>query len=77
MDFPPKAGLPRLYGSKNLKRNEKKNRLLNIVSSQNGNADIKIYQDVNIYVSESDKDLEFKIKKNRQIYFVQIEGSSK
>ncbi|MFY9089600.1 pirin family protein [Arcobacter aquimarinus] len=75
--FPPKAGLPRLYGSKKFEENERKNRLLNIVSSQNGNADIKIYQDVNIYVSESDKDLEFKIKENRQIYFVQIEGSSK
>ena len=75
--FPPKAGLPRLYGSKKFKENERRNRLLNIVSSQNGNADIKIYQDVNIYVSESDKDLEFKIKENRQIYFVQIEGSSK
>lgn len=75
--FPPKAGLPRLYGSKKFEENERKNRLLNIVSSQNGNADIKIYQDVNIYVSESDKDLEFEIKENRQIYFVQIEGSSK
>ncbi|CAM3491963.1 pirin family protein [Arcobacter aquimarinus] len=75
--FPPKAELPRLYGSKKFEENERKNRLLNIVSSQNGNADIKIYQDVNIYVSESDKDLEFEIKENRQIYFVQIEGSSK
>ena len=76
--IPPKAGLPRLYGSKRFEENERKNRLLNIVSSQNGNADIKIYQDVNIYVSELeiDKSLEFEIKENRQVYFVQIEGSS-
>ena len=42
------------------------------------NADIKIYQDINIYVSELeiDKSLEFEIKENRQVYFVQIEGSS-
>ena len=76
--IPPKAGLPRLYGSKRFEENERKNRLLNIVSSQNGNADIKIYQDVNIYVSELEikKSLDFEIKENRQVYFVQIEGSS-
>lgn len=76
--IPPKQGLHRLYGSKRFEENERKNRLLNIVSSQNGNADIKIYQDINIYVSEleTNKSLEFKIKENRQVYFVQIEGSS-
>ena len=73
---PPKSGLPRLYGSKRYEEIDRKNRLLNIVSSQNGTAEIKIYQDVNIYVSEFDKELEFEIKEDRQIYFVQIEGSS-
>ena len=76
--IPPKAGLPRLYGSKRFEENERKNKLLNIVSSTDGNADIKIYQDVNIYVCEleTNKTLDFKIEKNRQVYFVQIEGSS-
>jgi redox-sensitive bicupin YhaK (pirin superfamily) len=75
---PPKAGLPRLYGSRKFEEIHKKNKLLNIVSGQNGSADIKIYQDVNIYVSQldSDKNLDFNIKKNKQIYFVQIEGKS-
>ena len=75
---PPKAGFPRLYGSKRFEEIDRKNRLLNIVSSQNGTADIKIYQDINIYVSEleTNKTLDFKIEKNRQVYFVQIEGSS-
>ena len=75
---PPKAGLTRLYGSKRFEEIDRKNRLLNIVSSQNGTAEIKIYQDVNIYVSEleTNKTLDFKIEKNRQVYFVQIEGSS-
>lgn len=75
---PPKAGLPRLYGSKRYEEKNRNNKFLNIVSSQNGNADIKIYQDVNIYVSEleTNKTLDFKIEKNRQVYFVQIEGSS-
>ena len=76
--IPPKAGLPRLYGSKRFEENERKNKLLNIVSSTDRNADIKIYQDVNIYVSELEikKSLDFEIKENRQVYFVQIEGSS-
>jgi quercetin 2,3-dioxygenase len=75
---PPKAGLPRLYGSKRYEEKDRKNKFLNIVSSQDGNADIKIYQDVNIYVSEleENKTLDFKIEKNRQVYFVQIEGNS-
>ena len=76
--IPPKAGLPRLYGSKRFEEIDRKNTLLNIVSSQEGNADIKIYQDINIYVSELEinKSLEFEIKEDRQVYFVQIEGSS-
>ncbi len=76
--IPPKAGLPRLYGSKKYEKNQRENKLLNIVSSQNGNADIKIYQDINIYVSELEKNktINFDIKKDRQVYFVQIEGNS-
>jgi redox-sensitive bicupin YhaK (pirin superfamily) len=76
--IPPKKGLERLYGSHKFTPEEKQNKLLNIVSSQEGNAQIKIYQDVNFYVSklDADKILEFKINKKRQVYFVQIEGSS-
>ena len=76
--IPPKAGLPRLYGSKRYEEKDRINKFLNIVSSTEGTADIKIYQDINIYVSELevDKSLEFEIKENRQVYFVQIEGSS-
>ena len=75
---PPKDSLPRLYGQENYKEEQRKNTLLNIVSSQEGNAKIKIHQDVNMYVSEldSNKVLEYEIKDKRQIYFVQIEGSS-
>ena len=76
--IPPKNGLPRLYGSKKYLEENRKNSLLNIVSSQDGNADIKIYQDINIYVSELEieKSLDFTINENRQVYFVQIEGNS-
>ena len=76
--IPPKNALPRLYGSKKYLEENRKNSLLNIVSSQTGNADIKIYQDINIYISELEigKSLDFTINENRQVYFVQIEGSS-
>ena len=74
--IPPFAGLPRLYGSHQYKEEERQNRLLNIVSSQNGDSKIKIYQDINIFVSELDKELDYKIQKDRQVYFVQIEGIS-
>lgn len=75
---PPKKGLKRLYGSHKFKQEDRKNKLLNIVSSQISNGKIKIHQDVNIYVSELEesKTLEYKIEKNRQVYFVQIEGES-
>jgi quercetin 2,3-dioxygenase len=76
--LPPKKGLDTLYGSYRYKEEESQNKFLKIVSSQNGNAPIKLHQDVNIYVTQLDaqKSLDFSIASNRQIYFVQIEGSS-
>ena len=77
--LPPKKGLTKLYGSHKFKKEQSENKLLNIVSSKDGNALIKIHQDVNFYVSklEKSKNLSFDIKENRQVYFAQIEGSSK
>ena len=83
--IPPEKSLASLYGSHRFTENEKHNKLLNIVSSQKGNAKIKIYQDVNIFVSKLDENKSIKISMEntstssataRQIYFVQIEGSS-
>lgn len=76
--LPPKQELDRLYGSCRFTEEDRKNKFLNIVSSQEGEAKIQIYQDVNFYVSELDaaKSLEFRVKNDRQIYFVQIEGAS-
>lgn len=76
--IPPKNGLQRLYGSHKFTKEEKQNKLLNIVSSQEGNAKIKIHQDVNFYVSllEKNKSIDFSISNNKQVYFVQISGSS-
>ncbi len=76
--IPPKNGLQKLYGSFKFTKEEKKNKLLNIVSSQKGNAQIKIHQDVNFYVSllEKNKSIDFSISNNKQVYFVQISGTS-
>ncbi|MDD3835366.1 MAG: pirin family protein, partial [Sulfurimonas sp.] len=75
---PPEKNLPTLYGSHAYKKEQRENKLLNIVSSQSGVAEIKLYQDVNIFVSELEegKVIDFPINEKRQIYFVQIEGSS-
>jgi len=76
--IPPKNGLQKLYGSHKFTKEEKQNKLLNIVSSQEGNAKIKIHQDVNFYVSllEKNKSIDFSISNNKQVYFVQISGTS-
>lgn len=77
--LPPKKNLPKLYGSHKYTSEQRHNKWLNIVSSQEGHANVKIHQDVNIYVSQLDegKQLYFSIEKERQIYFVQIEGKSR
>ncbi len=76
--LPPEKGLAPMYGEELYTEDERQNRLLNIVSSKDGSAKIKIRQDVNIYVCEldADKSLEYSMKEHRQIYFVQIEGTS-
>ncbi|MDD3592766.1 MAG: pirin family protein [Sulfurovum sp.] len=75
--LPPEKNLEPLYGSHRFEKKDTHNRLLNIVSSKQGSAQIKIYQDVKLFVSRLDKDriLEFTIDRERQIYFVSIEGS--
>lgn len=76
--IPPKKGLDKLYGSCKFQAIDRKDKLLKIVSSKNSDAKVKIHQDVNIYVSEleKDKNIVFEIKEDKQVYFVQIEGNS-
>ena len=76
--IPPKKNLPKLYGSYKYTKEQRQNKLLHAVSSLNGNSKVKIYQDINIFVAEAEKGktLDFEIKKQRQVYFIQIEGSS-
>lgn len=75
---PPKKNLSIVYGSEQYAQVQRENKLLNIVSSQDGNAAVQLHQDVNIFVSELEvgKTLDFTINEKRQVYFIQIEGSS-
>lgn len=75
---PPKDSLSRLYGSYKFTEKDRHNKLLNVVSSLEGSSKVKIHQDINIFVTELDKnkDITYKIDKNRQLYFVLIEGKA-
>ena len=77
--LPPQKNLKTLYGSHAFSPQERQNTLLHIVSKQGGSAPIELYQDVNVYVSELDEAqaLRYEIAQNRQIYFVQIEGTAR
>lgn len=76
--FPDKEEYEPNYGDYKFNWDDRKNKWLNIVSSKEGNAPIKINQDSNIFVLDLDKDkeIDFKVGENRQAYLVQIEGSS-
>ena len=75
---PDKNGYAPNYGDNMFDWNLRKEKWFKIVSGQNGDAPIKINQDVNIYVLEleDEKEAEFVVGKDRQAYLVQIEGES-
>ena len=63
------------YGEFRFKWEERENKFLHMVSSKEGDAPIKINQDVNFYASflEKGKEIDFEVKSGRQAYLVQIE----
>ena len=76
--IPDKKGYKPAYGDYRFNWEDRKNKWLNIVSSKDGDAAIKINQDANFYVVELDegKEIDFQVGSNRQAYLVQIEGNS-
>lgn len=76
--FPDKNGHKPNYGDYKFEWDDRRNKWLNIVSGQNGDAKIKINQDANIYVLELDpeKEISFSVENGRQGYLIQIEGAS-
>ncbi len=76
--LPPQKGMKPIYGDISFDADERKNKLLHVISNEIGEGKVKIHQDANIYVCELDfgKEIDFKIDENRQIYYVQIEGNA-
>ncbi|MCL2579742.1 MAG: pirin family protein [Oscillospiraceae bacterium] len=66
------------YGDCKYEWAERENKLLHLVSPQDGNAPVKLHQDVNMYAVELEqgKTLDFPLPKGRQCYIVQVEGAS-
>ena len=77
--LPDKKGYTPVYGSYKFKYEERKNKLLKIVSGQNGDAPIKINQNAEIYVNEADRgdiqNITFNVKD--KVYFKVIEGEAR
>lgn len=76
--FPNKKGYIPNYGDYRFNWDDRHNEWLHMVSSKDGNAPVKINQDINIYSLEleKDKEIDFQVKEGRQAYLVQIEGIS-
>ncbi|MBZ9685471.1 pirin family protein [Clostridium estertheticum] len=76
--LPDKNGHKPNYGEYRFEWNERKNKWLNMVSSNQGNASIKVNQDVNIFALQLDEnnEIDYSVKADRQAYLVQIEGRS-
>jgi hypothetical protein len=76
--LPDQKGLTPKYGEHKFNWPERVNKPLHIFSGMNGDAPIKINQDVNGYVMYLDRKqkVTFEVGEDRQAYLVQIEGTS-
>jgi len=74
--LPEEKGLTPQYGSKVFDKKERHNSWLYLVGPKGSGANINIYQDASMYVSELDegKALRFELDKNRQLYLKVMEG---
>ncbi|MEI6835948.1 MAG: pirin family protein [Candidatus Falkowbacteria bacterium] len=77
--IPDKNGHTPTYGDYRFDWVDRRHQWLQVVSSKDGMAPVKINQDVNIYVLELDEneEINFPVKTGRQAYLIQIEGASK
>lgn len=74
--LPDKAGYEPNYGEYRFPWEERKNRWLHMVSNKEGNAPIRVNQDINLLALELEEgnEIEYEVKEGRQAYLVQIEG---
>ncbi|HAG42899.1 MAG TPA: pirin family protein [Clostridium sp.] len=75
--FPDQKGYKPNYGDYRFNWDDRKNKWLHMASSKDGDAPIKINQDINAYSLELEKGkgISFPVKEGRQAYLVQIEGA--
>lgn len=78
MILPDRAYHKPNYGEFKFDWSKRENEWFHMVSSVEGNAPIQIHQDANLYSLslEAGKEIHFPVKEGRQLYLVQIEGSS-
>jgi quercetin 2,3-dioxygenase len=76
--FPDQQGYTPNYGDYRFNWDDRHNNWLHMVSDKEGDAPIKVNQDVNFYSLELEKEqvISFPVKEGRQAYLVQIEGTS-
>lgn len=76
--FPNARGLTQNYGDYKFNWEDREGKWLHMVSGKDGDAEIKINQDANIYSLsiEEGESIDFNLDKNRQGYLVQIEGTA-
>ncbi|WHY68786.1 pirin family protein [Neobacillus sp. SuZ13] len=76
--LPDKIGHTPAYGDFRFNWDDRKNTWLHMVSGKDGDAQITINQDANIYSLELEQgnEISFPVKEGRQAYLVQIEGTS-
>jgi quercetin 2,3-dioxygenase len=76
--FPDQQGYTPNYGDYRFNWDDRHNNWLHMVSGKEGDAPIKVNQDVNFYSLELEKEqvISFPVKEGRQAYLVQIEGTS-
>jgi len=76
--LPDKEGHKPNYGEYKFEWNDRKNKWLHMISSNQGEAVVKVNQDINIFTLELDERsvIDYCVKADRQVYLVQIEGKS-
>lgn len=76
--YPDRKGYPPAYGDFRFPWEDRVDRWLPIVSNSEGEAPIRIHQDMNLYVTElsAQQTLSFSCAPGRQLYLIQIEGES-
>jgi hypothetical protein len=76
--LPDRDGHKPNYGEFKFDWSKRENEWFHMVSPSDGDALIHIHQDANLYSLslEAGKEIHFPVKEGRQLYLVQIEGSS-